>query len=72
MESSKKKELEIKLREMLKLNNRFRKAKSTKPTQVDTGHIIRRRKGESDKRISEEVKQNATDDNHFSEKVSKR
>ena len=51
METSKVKELEIKLQEMLKLRKQFQSGLNLKPAQTDTSYVIRRRKGENDKRI---------------------
>lgn len=51
MEVTKVKEIEIKLQEMLKLRKQFQSRVNFKPAQTDTCHVIRRRKGENDKRI---------------------
>ena len=56
MEISKVKALEIKLQEMLKFSKQDLTKKNPKPTQINTGYIIRRRKGKIDKRISVEEK----------------
>ena len=72
MEISKVKALEIKLREMLKLSKQSQAEKSPKPTKINTGYIIRRRKGEIDKRISVEEKHNAITNYQFSKISSKR
>ena len=72
MEISRVKDLEIELREMLKLSKQYQAEKSPKPTQINTGNIIRRRKGEIDKRISVEEKHKATTNYPFSEISSKR
>ena len=72
MEISRVKALEKKLREMLKLSKQFRAEKNPKSSQINTGDIIRRRKGEIDKRISVEEKHNATANYQFSEISSKR
>ncbi len=72
MEISRVKALEIKLREMLKLDKQCQAEKSPKPTNINTGYIIRRRKGEIDKRISVVEKHKATTNFQFSEISSKR
>ena len=72
MELSRVKALEIKLREMLKLSKQYQTEKSPKPTKINTGYIIRRRKGEIDKRISVEEKHNAITNYQFSKISSKR
>ncbi|HIJ55718.1 MAG TPA: hypothetical protein HPQ03_06290 [Deltaproteobacteria bacterium] len=72
MEISKVKALEIKLREMLKLSKQYQAEKSPKPTKINTDYIIRRRKGEIDKRISVEEKHNATANYQFFKISSKR
>ena len=72
MEISRVKDIEIKLQEMLKLNKQCQAEKSPKPTKINTGYIIRRRKGEIDKRLSVEEKHKATANYQFSEISSKR
>jgi len=72
MEISRVKALEIKLREMLKLSKQYQAEKNPNPTKINTGYIIRRRKGEIDKRISVEEKHKATTDYQFFEISSKR
>ena len=72
MEISKVKALEIKLRKMLKLSKQNQAEKSPKPTNINTGYIIRRRKGEIDKRISVGEKHNAITNYQFSKISSKR
>ena len=72
MEISKVKAIEIKLREMLKLSKQYQAEKNPKPSQINTGYIIRRRKGEIDKRISVEEKHNATANYQFFKISSKR
>ena len=72
MEISKVKALEIKLREMLKLSKQYQAEKSPEPSEINTGYIIRRRKGEIDKRISVEKKHKTTANYQFSEISSKR
>ena len=72
MEISKVKALEIKLREMLKLSKQYQAEESPEPSQINTGYIIRRRKGEIDKRISVEEKHKTTTNYQFSEISSKR
>jgi len=72
MEISRVKALEIKFREMLKLSKQYPAEKNPKPTQINTGFIIRRRKGEIDKRISIEEKHKATANYQFSEISSNR
>jgi hypothetical protein len=51
METSKMKEIEIKFQEMLKFRKQFQAMLNFKPAQTGTCHVIRRRKGENDKRI---------------------
>ncbi len=72
MELSRVKALEIKLREMLKFSKQYQAEKNPKLSQINTGYIIRRRKGEIDKRISVEEKHKATANYQFSELSSKR
>ena len=72
MEISRVKALEITLREMLKLSKQYQAEKSPKPTQVNTGFIIRRRKGAIDKRISIKENHKAIANHQFSEISSNR
>ena len=51
MEKSKVMKIEIKLQEMLKLRKQFQSKVNLEPSQTDTSYVIRRRKGENDKRI---------------------
>jgi len=45
------KELEIKLRKMLELNKQSQTTKEKSKSKSNIGNVIRRRKGEQDKRI---------------------
>jgi hypothetical protein len=47
----KKKKLEIKLRKNIELNEQSQAAKKQSQAKADIGNVIRRRKGEPDKRI---------------------
>jgi len=67
MEASKVRELEIKLQEMLKLRKQFQSGLNLKPAQTDTSYVIRRRKGENDKRILVSKNHKPTTDGQFSE-----
>jgi|GEM_PF-1609827 hypothetical protein len=51
METAKVKEIEIKLQEIFKLGKQFQYGGNFKPAQINTCYVIRRRKGENDKRI---------------------
>ena len=51
MDAEKSKELEIKLRKMFVLNKHSQSAKEQPRIKSDIGNVIRRRKGEQDKRI---------------------
>ena len=51
MEKSKVMKIEIKLQEMLKLRKQFQTKINLEPSITDTSYVIRRRKGENDKRI---------------------
>ncbi len=72
MEISRVKALEIKFQEMLKLSKQYQAEKSPEPAQINTGNIIRRRKGEIDNRISVEGKHTAAANYQFSKISSKR
>jgi len=52
VDAEKRKELEIKLRKMFGLNKHSQSAKEQPQVKSDIGNVIRRRKGERDKRIS--------------------
>ena len=51
MESVKLKELEKVLQKMLQINSKVQTDKNYTPLKMGTGSVIRRRKGETDKRI---------------------
>ena len=51
MDAEKSKELEIKLRKMFGLNKHSQSAKEQPQVKSDISNVIRRRKGEQDKRI---------------------
>jgi hypothetical protein len=51
VDAEKSKELEIKLRKMFGLNKHSQSAKEQPQVKFDIGNVIRRRKGEQDKRI---------------------
>ena len=51
MGAEKSKELEIKLRKLFKINEKFQGKKKRWQAKSDIGNVIRRRKGEPDKRI---------------------
>ena len=67
MERSKVKEIEIKLQEMFKLGKQLQSGVNFEPAQTDTSYVIRRRKGENDKRISVAKKHKPTTHYRFSE-----
>lgn len=52
----KRKDLEIKLRKMLQLDEQSQSTEEQPPVKSDTSVVIRRRKGETDKRISRMLK----------------
>ena len=52
MEKSKVMKIELKLQRMLKLRKQFQSKVNLEHTQTETSYVIRRRKGENDKRIS--------------------
>ena len=52
MEKSKVIKIEIKLQEMLKLRKQLQSKVNLEPAQTGSSYVIRRRKGENDKRIS--------------------
>lgn len=56
MGAKKSNELEIKLRKMFELNEQSQSAKEKPQVKSDTGDVIRRRKGNPDKRISRMLK----------------
>ncbi len=49
--AEKSKELEIKLRKMFEINEKFQAKKKRWQAKLDVDNVIRRRKGEPDKRI---------------------
>jgi len=51
MESVKLKELEKVLQKMLQINSKVQTDKNYTPLKMGTGSVIRRRKGEADRRI---------------------
>ena len=51
MGAEKSKELEIKLRKMFEINEKFQAKKKRWQAKLDVDNVIRRRKGEPDKRI---------------------
>ncbi len=52
MNASKRNKLDAKLREMIELSEKAEEMRSQRKIQCGSGNIIRRRKGEEDKRIS--------------------
>ncbi|UCD90134.1 MAG: hypothetical protein JSW04_01455 [Desulfobacterales bacterium] len=58
MDAEKSKELEIKLRKMFDLNKQPQSGKEKPQVKSDSSDVIRRRKGEPDKRISRMSKNN--------------
>ncbi len=55
MDAEKIKELEIKLRKNIELSEQFQTAKEQQQAKSNTSVVIRRRKGEQDKRISRKL-----------------
>jgi hypothetical protein len=51
VDAEKSKELEIKLRKMVEINEKFKAKKKRWQAKPDVDNVIRRRKGEQDKRI---------------------
>jgi len=69
MEKSKVKKLEIKLQQIIKHRKQFQTGINLDLAQTDTGFVIRRRKGENDKRISVTTKYKPTlHCQHYTEK----
>ena len=56
MNATKRDELDAKLREMIELNRKAAVLRNQRKIQCGSGNIIRRRKGEQDKRISIQAK----------------
>ena len=52
VDAEKSKELEIRLRKMFEINEKFKAKKKRWQAKPDVDNVIRRRKGEQDKRIS--------------------
>lgn len=55
MDAEKRKELTIKLRKMFELSEQSQTAKEQQQAKSNTSVVIRRRKGEQDKRISRKL-----------------